>query len=975
MPPDTLHELREHLSQPCAVEQAQLPEHICRVLRSLHTDTYFQIQGQSDCCHTSVGSRPGDCFADVVFSFLFSRVMKAFQTKLQDAGLQESVGATAIFDPFANQEHPPATRPYLGPIWMDDLCVGLRGNTPQGLVQKAGVVTSLLLETLESFGMTPNLKKGKTELLLSLRGRGVRKAKKQIFGPNSPGTLPIVCELETKSISVVGQYQHLGGILHHQGDHRVEMKRRVAIAHAAFNAHRKIIFQNTTIPLIKRIELFRTLVISKLTYGSESWVLVDRRSKEFLHAAIMRLYRRLLNIRPDQHCPDVQILNQLQLPTPTELLRQARLRYLGTLHACTEVVTWDLLNHDQSWCDLIRDDLMWMWTQLSNSSSLPSPHSNLDPWRYLWTFHRSYWKGLIKRAMQHAILQRHNTEVVRQGHAKVLNLLRSSGKVQLPSDEQDQRENNQPVMAYGCMVCQMSFRSKGGEGAHMCRKHGIISSLRYLFDHTRCEICMKEYFTFGKLHNHLRYSRQCREGLQRRQYQCDPVGGHGSQIDGQLSQQHDGLLPPLMSHGPRPQPPRQREVEDFDIELYGECSEVLLSEESPDEKQSQIRQRVSNKAISWTYLSHTLRTLRDNAGADDFDAFGMQPHEFHAMFHDLMNPDSWPFMKQTEAQLEATSTVADLEWQCANVTRQENTLSQPSPRGFGRHRFILHAFSGRRRQGDFQFFLDAVTQDHPGMVIHTLSVDILLDSKWGDVSDESVQNFWISAARQRWVVAFLGGPPCETWSRAREHVLADECSRGPRVVRTAAQPWGLDSLALREIRQVLVGNQLILFAIMMLTILYDTGGCGAMEHPARPPKEASASIWGTSILEMLQSLEGFHLWQLAQGLLGAVSAKPTMVLTLNLPSFGVQVCRWRVTHELPKQVSIGRGHDGKFSTMVLKEYPPAFCGALATSFWHALQGFPMNPEVQIPGDFFALCSSMLIQEFGDEIGPDFAGGA
>ena len=243
------------------------------------------------------------------------------------------------------------------------------------------------------------------------------------------------------------------------------------------------------------------------------------------------------------------------------------------------------------------------------------------------------------------------------------------------------------------------------------------------------------------------------------------------------------------------------------------------------------------------------------------------------------------------------------------------------------------------------------------------------------VSDETVQNFWISAARQRWVVAFLGGPPCETWSRAREHDLADSCNRCPRVVRTAAQPWGLDSLSLREIRQVLVGNQLMFFAIMMLTILYDTGGCGAMEHPAKPPKDTSASIWCTHILDMLQGLDGFHLWQLAQGLLGAVSAKPTMVLTLNLPSFGAQICSWRVTQELPKKVSIGRGHDGKFSTMVLKEYPPAFCGALASSFWHSLKDFPMDADVQIPSEFFDLCSSMMVQEYGDEIGPDYAGGA
>ena len=74
------------------------------------------------------------------------------------------------------------------------------------------------------------------------------------------------------------------------------------------------------------------------------------------------------------------------------------------------------------------------------------------------------------------------------------------------------------------------------------------------------------------------------------------------------------------------------------------------------------------------------------------------------------------------------------------------------------------------------------------------------------------------------VSAGLGGPPCETWSRAREHALADGGRRGPRVVRTAENPWGFDSLSLREIRQVLVGNQLMFFAIVMMTVLYDVGG-------------------------------------------------------------------------------------------------------------------------------------------------------
>ena len=144
----------------------------------------------------------------------------------------------------------------------------------------------------------------------------------------------MIYETGARHISVVGQYQHLGGILHHAGGHRIEMRRRVAIAHSAFNAHRKTIFQNTSITLNKRVQLFGTLILSKLVYGSESWVGVEGLgSKAFLHASVMRLYGRVLGGRHSVHGTDEHVLTRLGLPSPTELFRlfrQARLRYIAT---------------------------------------------------------------------------------------------------------------------------------------------------------------------------------------------------------------------------------------------------------------------------------------------------------------------------------------------------------------------------------------------------------------------------------------------------------------------------------------------------------------------------------------------------------------------------------------------------------------------------------------------------------------------
>ena len=81
---------------------------------------------------------------------------------------------------------------------------------------------------------------------------------------------------------------------------------------------------------------------------------------------------------------------------------------------------------------------------------------------------------------------------------------------------------------------------------------------------------------------------------------------------------------------------------------------------------------------------------------------------------------------------------------------------------------MIHAFSGRRREGDFQYFIEVAQKDHPDMTIFTISVDLMVDPIWGNVADEKVRSFWLQAIRQRQVIGALAGPPCETWSQAIE---------------------------------------------------------------------------------------------------------------------------------------------------------------------------------------------------------------
>ena len=74
------------------------------------------------------------------------------------------------------------------------------------------------------------------------------------------------------------------------------------------------------------------------------------------------------------------------------------------------------------------------------------------------------------------------------------------------------------------------------------------------------------------------------------------------------------------------------------------------------------------------------------------------------------------------------------------------------------------------------------------------------------------------------VHAAVAGPPCETWSRARERLLAS--LRGPRVLRSALLPWGLPRLRPKQLDKLFVASELLLTAIMVMSAMVATGGCG-----------------------------------------------------------------------------------------------------------------------------------------------------
>ena len=800
--PDILHELWKHLQEPCALDRAGMPACAQRVVRALHSNTHFQLPQQDDHVQTKLGTRPGDAYADIVFGFLLARVLHSYEEQLAQVQVLSSVPSQEGMELFnvEVQQNAEMCR-FLGPVWMDDMALCLWSETNAGLKAKIGVATSILLDIFREHAMTPNLRPGKTELMISPRGPGTRAWKKEMFGPLSTKHFPAIGEHGLYHVHLVTSYTHLGGVIHYTGEVRAEVRRRVAIAHQAFSKHRKLVYQCPAFSLHKRAEIFRSLILSRLLYGADSWALWDSHSKMELHSAIMKLYRRLLGSAHNAHMQDDEILCRVGLSSPTDLLRLCRLRYIGSLCAIGHTACWGLLNKDRLWRVLVEDDMKWVWRNLANTCDLGDPTHHMQRWFEVIRFHRGFWQGLLKRAEKHAILQQAMRFQCGKFHQTVRGLLAEYGFWNAP-DRFVHFAADAP--SFGCMLCQRRCRSRGGEGAHMCRKHGQIQPIRHYIAGTQCVACLKEYHTAGQIQQHLLRSADCRTYLLHHRLQGDVLPGIGSREDALRRQEHDGRLPPLQASGPTKPWRGGLDFSLIDFDLHDALALIIVDAQTNPAiagLEVCLRAEILRWPTSWTRCRATLGELADTVFNEQLGWEALSRDDVLALIHRLSTTSSWPFLVDEQVPDETyMDTLENMEKDC-----REETLSCPPawtpsvPRMCGRHQIVLHAFNGRRRPGDLQFYVEQMyDRAAEGIHLTVVSLDIVTDPVLGDVTVQETQDFWFHYASCGAVAGFLCGPPCETWSRARFVAMLKTTSqrRSPRPVRSGEDLWDFALLVL-----------------------------------------------------------------------------------------------------------------------------------------------------------------------------------
>ncbi|OLQ04656.1 hypothetical protein AK812_SmicGene12235 [Symbiodinium microadriaticum] len=137
-------------------------EHEQLILRAYLSGSFFTLKHGGDVIRTRAGTRPGDSIADALFSLLQADFMAGLRQRMDAAGLLEDpITASSFGGPRL-----------LAPIWADDTAVLLAHASADGLLAKTQTTLAFVHEEFTRRCMLPNYARGKSEVLLSPRGRG-----------------------------------------------------------------------------------------------------------------------------------------------------------------------------------------------------------------------------------------------------------------------------------------------------------------------------------------------------------------------------------------------------------------------------------------------------------------------------------------------------------------------------------------------------------------------------------------------------------------------------------------------------------------------------------------------------------------------------------------------------------------------------------------------------------------------------------
>ena len=452
--------------------------HAQRVIRSFMVASFFRVEGSCGYTLTRAGSRPGDALADLLFAFIMQDMLAEVRTLLADS--VDPVCELAEID---------------GPVqstWADDLALPFSARCCGSLLELAARTSAAVHQAMVRRAMAPNYSRGKTELLLSLRGPRAREVRRQLF-ITQLGTLPFSFGRHSFQVHCVHSYSHLGGIMHASGRCLPDIVQKAAVSLSSVRPLAGPALRNPCLPWKRRVQILHSLGVSRLLPSAATWYPMSNAEARVFARAVVSLYRLLTT--DDRHTGqpalpgEKEVTQYCGLPTAAVLLAHVRVRHLArALFASDRLASLlfaERSGDDSSWLSMCLQDVRLLQSMrlLPPDAHESFPHRLLD----IAAFEPRLFARACRGAATHA-----------------------GGPLAPPPVPCI----STGVAAFACDLCPALFESKQQLSVHKFRVHGTRVNAAPYARSTVCRICLKQFWHPKRLLRHLEYDKpDCLEAL------------------------------------------------------------------------------------------------------------------------------------------------------------------------------------------------------------------------------------------------------------------------------------------------------------------------------------------------------------------------------------------------------------------------------------------------------------------------------
>ncbi|KAA3673980.1 uncharacterized protein DEA37_0014953 [Paragonimus westermani] len=130
------------------------------------------------------------------------------------------------------------------------------------------------------------------------------------------------------TVNGCGDFCYLGSNLSTDLSVDRELRARVAKASAAFGRLERRVWKNHSLKMATKLCVYRSMVLSILLYGSETWTLYQR-NVSYLSRFHVQCLRRILGIRWSDMIPNTEVLRRADMDGMEAMLMLNQLRWLG----------------------------------------------------------------------------------------------------------------------------------------------------------------------------------------------------------------------------------------------------------------------------------------------------------------------------------------------------------------------------------------------------------------------------------------------------------------------------------------------------------------------------------------------------------------------------------------------------------------------------------------------------------------------